>query len=99
MPPAPVTAIAHDHAADFHSRTLTVNGGARPYRDFLMWSSLATVAHLPAAVAPVQIGADGLPAGVQIVAAEGADRTAIAVAGMLETLSGGFRLPPLLALS
>jgi amidase len=99
MPPAPVTAIAHDHAADFHARTLVVDGSARPYFDFLLWSSLASVAHLPAAVAPVQIGADGLPAGVQIVAAEGADRTAIAVAGMLESLAGGFRPPPLLALS
>jgi amidase len=99
MPPAPVTALPHDHRGDFHARTLTVNGARRPYFDFLLWSSLASVAHLPAAVAPVLIGADGLPAGVQIVAAEGADRTAIAVAGMLEMLCGGFRAPPIGALS
>ncbi|MDJ1157733.1 amidase [Chelatococcus sp. SYSU_G07232] len=96
MPPAPVPAIPHDHSPDFHARTLDVNGEKRPYFDFLMWSSLASGAHLPAAVAPVAQTAGGLPLGVQIVAAEGADRTAIAVAGMLEALGCRYRVPPLL---
>ncbi len=95
MPPAPVVAIPHDAAPDFHARTLDVDGVPRPYFDFLVWSSLATVAHLPAAVAPVLRTAQGLPAGVQIVAPEGADRMAIAVAGWLESLTGGFAAPPL----
>lgn len=95
MPPAPVAAIPHDATPDFHARVLTVDGRPRPYFDFLMWSSLATVAHLPAAVAPVLRNAAGLPCGVQIVAAEGADRTAVAVAGMLERLGCHFVPPPL----
>lgn len=93
-PPAPVRAIAHDHRSDFHARRLDVDGTPQPYFDFMKWSSLATVAHLPAAVAPVSY-ADGLPAGVQIIAAEGADRTAIAVAAMLEALGCRYQPPPI----
>jgi amidase len=39
--------------------------------------------------------AQGLPAGVQIIAAKGEDRTAIAVAAMLETLGCRYEAPPL----
>ena len=93
MPPAPVTAIPHDQTPDLHARTITVNGKPRPYFDFLLWSSLASVAHLPAAVAPVMRTAAGLPTGVQIVAAEWADGTAIAVARLLEERGCRF-VPP-----
>jgi amidase len=94
-PPAPVTAIPHDHQPDVHARSLSVDGTARPYMDFLVWASLASVADLPAAVAPVMRDAQGLPAGVQIIAARGEDRTAVAVAGMLEALGcrAGSRYP------
>ena len=92
-PPAPVTAIPHDHRPDVHARTLRVDGTERPYLDFLVWACLATVADLPAAVAPVGRDAQGLPAGVQIVAAKGEDRTAVAVAGMLEALGCRFAPP------
>jgi amidase len=71
-----------------------VDGAKRPYLDFLVWASLATVADLPAAVAPVLRNARGLPAGVQIIAAKGEDRTAIAVAGMLEKMGCRFEVPP-----
>ena len=94
MPPAPVPAIPHPPAA-MAERRLVVNGIARPYMDILHWVGLATVAHLPAAVAPVMRTDGGLPVGVQIVAAEGADRTAIAVAGMLEALGCRYEAPPL----
>jgi amidase len=87
-PPAPVGAIAHDHTQDMHARKLDLDGTAAPYLDFLKWAALATGANLPAAVAPVRRAADGLPRGVQIIAAEGEDRTAVAVAGMIETLVG-----------
>ncbi len=97
MPPAPVAAVPHPAMADVQARRLLVNGIERPWFDFLMWSGLATVAHLPAAVAPVMRTDDGLPVGVQIVAAEGADRTAIAVAGMLESLGCRFTPPPMLS--
>lgn len=93
--PAPVAAIRHDHNPRFHERTIEVNGEKRPYFDFLMWSSLATISHLSAAVAPVKQDARGLPCGVQIIGPEYEDRTVIAVAGMLETLGCRFIAPPI----
>ena len=42
----------------------------------------------------VAAGLAGLPAGVQIIAAKGEDRTAIAVAGMLEKMGCRFEVPP-----
>lgn len=93
-PPAPVVAIPHDHAPDIHARTLDVNGAPRPYLDFLHWAAPATGADLPAAAAPVMLTPGGLPAGVQIIGPMGEDRTVIAVAAMLERLTGGFRAPP-----
>ena len=52
-PPAPVAAIPHDHRPNFHARTLVVDGTPRPYFDFLVGSSLATLTGLPAAVGTV----------------------------------------------
>ncbi|HEX2555337.1 MAG TPA: amidase family protein [Microvirga sp.] len=94
-PPAPVVAIPHDHSPDFHGRILDIDGTPKPYFDFMVWSSLATAADLPAAVAPVMRNAHGLPAGVQIIAAKAEDRTAIAVAAMLEALGCRYEAPPL----
>jgi amidase len=82
-PPAPVGAIRHDFTPDVHKRRLIVDGVERPYLDFLIWSSLASGPGLPAAVAPVGLGPDDMPRGVQIIAAMGEDHTAIAVAAMI----------------
>jgi Asp-tRNA(Asn)/Glu-tRNA(Gln) amidotransferase A subunit family amidase len=41
------------------------------------------------------LGEDGLPRGVQIIAASLEDRTAIACAAMLEALGSGFKAPPM----
>jgi amidase len=97
-PPAPVLAIPHDAGPDIHARTLDLDGVTRPYLDFLSWAAPATSADLPAVAAPVmRVG--GLPAGVQIIAGHGRDRTAIAVAGMLEALGCRYEPPPLAALT
>jgi amidase len=93
-PPAPIVAIPHDHGPDVHARVLDIDGTPRPYMDFLMWAAPATSADLPAAVAPVMRTEQGLPAGVQIITAKGEDRTAIAVAGMLEALGCCYDAPP-----
>lgn len=93
-PPAPVQAILHDHTPDMHRRLLDLGGRSAPYFDFLRWSSLATFANLPASLAPFRFTDDGLPAGIQIIAAERADRQAITVAAMLEARGVGFRAPP-----
>jgi amidase len=75
-------------------RRLTTSAGELPYYDMLKWASVASLSHLPAAVAPVALNPQGLPCGVQIVCALNADREAIAIAGMIENLTGGFRAPP-----
>ncbi len=82
-PPAPVGPIRHDHAPDIHKRKLIVDCAERPYLDFLVWSSLASGPGLPAAAAPVGLGPDGLPRGVQIIAPMGEDLAAITVAAMI----------------
>jgi amidase len=94
-PPAPTGAIRHDQRPDPHARFIMVNGMQRPYFDLMPWACLATGAGLPAGVAPVMLGEDGLPRGVQIIAESLGDRTAIACAAMLEALGCGFQAPPL----
>jgi amidase len=94
-PPAPVAAIPHDHNPDVHARTLDIEGASVPYLDLLKWGSLASGADLPAAAVPVTRTTAGLPAGVQVIAAKGEDRTAIAVAAMLEALGCRYAAPPL----
>ncbi|MFL5057082.1 MAG: amidase family protein [Microvirga sp.] len=93
-PPAPVVAIPHDHAPDVHARRLDIDGAAVPYLDLLKWGSLASGADLPAAAVPVTQTAAGLPTGVQVIAAKGEDRTAIAVAAMLEAMGCRYEAPP-----
>lgn len=93
MPPAPTVAIPHDVRPDLHARTLDIDGEPRPYFDFLIWSALASFGQVPAAVAPAGRTSDGLPTGVQILCADGADRGAVAVAAMIEDRLGGFSPP------
>lgn len=94
-PPAVAAAIKHDHTADLHARQIIVNGRRKPYLDLMFWACLASGAGLPAAVAPVMLGKDGLPRGVQIIAAAYEDRTAIAVAEMLQAAGPGIPAPPI----
>ncbi len=92
-PPAPCLAFPHDFSPDPFSRRLPVGAGSLPYHDLLKWAGLASLALLPAAVAPVGPTSQGLPTGVQIVCARGEDRMAVALAGMIEEATGGFRAP------
>jgi amidase len=94
-PPAPVGAILHDHRPDPHARSISVNGTQRPYYDLMLWSCLATGAGLPAAGAPIMLGPDGLPRGVQIIAAKLDDRVAVACGNMLEMLGACVKAPPI----
>jgi amidase len=94
-PPAPTGPIRHDQKPDPHARSIAVNGNQRPYFDLMLWACLATGAGLPATVAPAMLGVDGLPRGVQIIAASFEDRTAIACAAMLEALGASFKAPPM----
>ncbi|MGL4243237.1 MAG: amidase family protein [Beijerinckiaceae bacterium] len=94
-PPAPVAFLPHQEDPNVMARTLDVDGEARPYLDFLHWASLAAGCDLPAATGPAGFTPEGMPRGVQIIAPMLEDRTAIAVAGMLQELQGGFRPPPM----
>jgi amidase len=76
-------------------RTLPVDGSPRPYLENLMWSGLATVAHLPSTVRPIDVGPDGLPLGVQIVAPYLHDRTSICFAALCDEAFGRLAAPPL----
>ncbi|HEV7735040.1 MAG TPA: amidase [Candidatus Binatia bacterium] len=89
-----VPAIPHDHSEPFPARTITVNGQTRPYTDLFGWVGMATAAYLPATVVPVGRTASGLPVGVQIIGPYLEDRTPLAVATHIESLLGGFAIPP-----
>jgi amidase len=93
-PAAPVASLRHDHEPNIMKRILPINGGSAPYLDFLHWAAPAAGANLPAAVGPAGYTAEGMPRGVQIIAPFMEDLTAVAVAGMLQEMQGGFRPPP-----
>nr|WP_281414098.1 amidase family protein [Rhodoblastus sphagnicola] len=93
-PPAPCLAIAHDLTPDPFERRLALRSGDLAYHDLLKWACLAALAHLPAVVAPVAPGPSGLPRGVQIICPYDEDRSALALAAVIEEAGGGFRPPP-----
>jgi amidase len=69
-PPTPTPAIPHDHTPDREARRINIDGVRYPSRDTLqVLPSVATVAGLPATVAPIDRSDGGLPIGVQIIGA------------------------------
>ncbi len=90
-PVTPTAAIPHDHSSDLDARTISINGQSRPYWDQLVWAGLSGMSYLPAAVVPVGRTRQGLPVGLQVVAAALEDRTAIDVARRIATVVGGFQ--------
>jgi amidase len=67
-----------------------VNGKPRPISGKLFWAGLASLCYLPATAAPIGLTAAGLPVGLQIIGAEGDDRTTIEFARLLAEEIGGF---------
>lgn len=94
MPVNPVTAIVHDHSDDLMARTIRVNGEPRWYWEQLAWIAPATLAYLPATVAPVGRACDGMPVGLQIVGDFLEDRTTIDFARRMADVVGGYEPPP-----
>lgn len=92
-PVMPGPAFPHDHGQDLFGRTIDVDGTPRPYDDLFAWNGAIGALLLPVAVPPIG-RVDGLPVGVQVIAPHLEDRTALAVAGHLERLLGGFTPPP-----
>ncbi len=87
-------AFPHDNSPDLGARKLLINGEQTAYYSQLAWSGVATLAHLPATVAPMGLSNAGLPIGVQIIGPYLEDRTTIAFAELLEREFGGFVKPP-----
>jgi amidase len=83
-PPFGTVAFQHLGTPDWDRTALDIDGEATPYRYQLAWAGLATVAGLPATVAPAGVDRYGLPIGVQIIGPLLEDRTTIAVARWLE---------------
>ena len=92
-PTVPTTAILHDHS-NINRRTITVNGETRDYWDQIIWAGMASMAGLPATVAPVGLASDGLPVGIQIVGPYLEDRSTIDFARRLGEVVGGYEPAP-----
>jgi amidase len=92
LPVASVAAFPHDQTQPWYRRQLQTSHGPQPYLSLSFWTSFATVAGLPATVAPAGF-AGGLPVGIQIVGPYYEDFTPIEFAGRLADLVGGFRPP------
>jgi amidase len=93
-PVAATAAFPHDHNPDRDARMIRVNNRMVPYGDQRFWAGLASLSYLPATAAPIGLTADGLPVGLQILGAEGEDRTTIEFARLLAAEIGGFTAPP-----
>jgi amidase len=93
-PVAGCAAQPHDQEGERWQRYVTVNGHHVLATDQMFWSGISCFYLLPATAAPLGFTSDGLPFGVQIVAAQFDDRTTIELAKLLETAWQGFVPPP-----
>jgi len=94
-PVAFVPAFEHQHEGNLYTRTLTVDGTIRPYSDLIIWTSQFGYVYLPSTVVPAGWTDDGRPVGIQVVGPYLGDRTTLEFARYLETLLGGYRVPPI----
>jgi amidase len=92
-PVLPTAALAHDHA-EMNDRRIDIDGHSFPYKGQAVWTSVASIAGLPATVMPIGLGASGLPVGVQIIGPYLEDSTTIEFAALAEREFGGFVAPP-----
>jgi amidase len=93
-PISPTVAIPHDHSFPMSQRRINVAGASRPYTDQMRWMGLFGVSYLPATAVPIATHSSGLPIGLQVVGPFAEDRTALKVAGLIEEITGGCRVPP-----
>jgi amidase len=93
-PVMPAPAVTHQQEGDFLSRTIEINGESFPYFTLIAWTGFIGITCLPSAVPPIGRTPAGLPVGVQVVTPYLRDRDAIALAGHLADLVGGYDVPP-----
>lgn len=92
----PVTAMPafpHDQDGDIGTRVLEIDGETRPHMTTIGWSGLFSVLGLPVVTIPVGRTPAGLPVGMQVVAAHGADASATAFARHAAAVLGGYTPP------
>lgn len=89
-----IPAFPHDHRTPSEIRKHQTSMGERNYRDLMYWISFATLAGLPATVAPIGAAKSGLPVGIQILGPYLEDATPIRFAEALAGAAGGFAPPP-----
>ena len=95
LPASCTAAFPHDHSQPIDRRIVETARGKRPYvQSVPYWISFASLAGLPATVAPIGRTGSGLPCGIQIVAPLWEDGTSIEFAGLLADRVGGFTPPP-----
>jgi amidase len=93
-PVAAVPAITHRRTG----AAIQVDGTGWSYSMALgAWASMVAVLGVPAVVVPAGLSREGLPIGIQVVGRRWDDAGVLAVARVVERLTGGFRPPPPLA--
>jgi amidase len=93
-PPLSTATFPHNFNPAQDAKRIDINGRDIVYVDQLVWPGVATLAGLPATVAPIDRTKDGLPIGLHIMGAAFDDRTTIGFAGLIEREFGGFAPPP-----
>jgi amidase len=94
MPTTITAAFPHDQSEPVGRRTIETPEGKRPYLQLPFWIVFASLAGIPATVAPVGLTTGGLPVGIQILAPMWEDATSIEFAALLAERVGGFTPPP-----
>ena len=92
-PPLGTVATRHDHRERWQQK-ITVNGKEMYQVEQMFWVGYSGVAALPSTIAPLAMSSEGLPIGVQIVAAQYGDYTSIQFAALLEREYHAFVPPP-----
>ena len=92
-PAVTTAAFPHNHEGDPFSRSLIVNGKARPIAEQLFWAGYSGLFYLPSTVAPATLTPEGLPSGVQIIGPQYGDLTCLRLARLLEREHRAF-VPP-----
>jgi len=95
-PTAFIAAFEHIDGGNLYARTLEGDGTTRPYADLIAWTTQFGYVYLPATVVPAGRTPSGLPVGLQIVGPFMGDRTTLEFARFVESVTGGYKAPPLL---
>jgi amidase len=93
-PAAATAAFRHNQEGERWERMIRVNGVPQPSTTQMFWAGYSGVAYLPSTVAPIELSAEGLPLGVQIVGPQYADYRTIGFARLLEREYRAFAPPP-----